>query len=102
MLPRCSLFPEIHAHIEASLSEFIHSHQSSGTSEGRKNITWKKSLGLRASSLRHTPNTNIDLARSQWLAPSCARSNRKRHLIVEAGTGTGKTLAYLVPAVAAL
>jgi len=22
----------------------------------------------------------------------------KRHLIVEAGTGTGKTLAYLVPA----
>src|ERR671931_1426768 len=25
----------------------------------------------------------------------------KRHLIVEAGTGTGKTLAYLVPAVAA-
>src|SRR4029077_8597713 len=24
-----------------------------------------------------------------------------RHLIVEAGTGTGKTLAYLVPAVAA-
>ena len=26
---------------------------------------------------------------------------QKRHLIVEAGTGTGKTLAYLVPAVAA-
>jgi ATP-dependent DNA helicase DinG len=26
---------------------------------------------------------------------------KKRHLIVEAGTGTGKTLAYLVPAVAA-
>jgi ATP-dependent DNA helicase DinG len=26
---------------------------------------------------------------------------RKRHLIVEAGTGTGKTLAYLVPAIAA-
>src|ERR1041385_3670086 len=25
----------------------------------------------------------------------------KRHLIVEAGTGTGKTLAYLVPAIAA-
>src|SRR3954464_14555604 len=25
----------------------------------------------------------------------------RRHLIVEAGTGTGKTLAYLVPAVAA-
>ena len=26
---------------------------------------------------------------------------QNRHLIVEAGTGTGKTLAYLVPAVAA-
>src|SRR6266498_5204831 len=26
---------------------------------------------------------------------------QRRHLIVEAGTGTGKTLAYLVPAVAA-
>jgi ATP-dependent DNA helicase DinG len=25
----------------------------------------------------------------------------KKHLIVEAGTGTGKTLAYLVPAIAA-
>src|SRR2546423_8183945 len=27
--------------------------------------------------------------------------DEKRHLIVEAGTGTGKTLAYLVPAIAA-
>src|SRR5207247_7447493 len=26
---------------------------------------------------------------------------QKRHLVVEAGTGTGKTLAYLVPAIAA-
>src|SRR3982750_1538259 len=26
---------------------------------------------------------------------------KKRHLIVEAGTGTGKTLAYLLPAIAA-
>ena len=26
---------------------------------------------------------------------------KKRHLVVEAGTGTGKTLAYLVPAIAA-
>ena len=25
----------------------------------------------------------------------------RRHLVVEAGTGTGKTLAYLVPAIAA-
>lgn len=27
--------------------------------------------------------------------------DERRHLIVEAGTGTGKTLAYLVPAIAA-
>ena len=27
------------------------------------------------------------------------RARRKKHLIVEAGTGTGKTLAYLVPAI---
>ena len=26
--------------------------------------------------------------------------NERKHLLVEAGTGTGKTLAYLVPAIA--
>ena len=31
-----------------------------------------------------------------WWKP---RSREKRHLIVEAGTGTGKTLAYLIPAI---
>ena len=36
------------------------------------------------------------------MAEAVMRSfDEKRHLIVEAGTGTGKTLAYLVPAVAA-
>ena len=38
----------------------------------------------------------IDMARAVMRA-----FDEKRHLIVEAGTGTGKTLAYLVPAVAA-
>jgi ATP-dependent DNA helicase DinG len=38
----------------------------------------------------------IDMARAVMRA-----FEEKRHLIVEAGTGTGKTLAYLVPAVAA-
>src|SRR6266699_4990751 len=38
----------------------------------------------------------IEMARSVMRA-----FEEKRHLIVEAGTGTGKTLAYLVPAVAA-
>ena len=32
--------------------------------------------------------------RRRWSAPLAER----RHLIVEAGTGTGKTLAYLLPA----
>ncbi|MCP9496542.1 MAG: ATP-dependent DNA helicase [Pyrinomonadaceae bacterium MAG19_C2-C3] len=36
------------------------------------------------------------------MAEACLRAfEARRHLIVEAGTGTGKTLAYLVPAVAA-
>src|SRR5918996_283955 len=38
----------------------------------------------------------VDMARAVLRA-----FEEKRHLIVEAGTGTGKTLAYLVPAVAA-
>ena len=43
----------------------------------------------------HRPG-QIDMARAVMRA-----FEEKRHLIVEAGTGTGKTLAYLVPAVAA-
>jgi ATP-dependent DNA helicase DinG len=42
----------------------------------------------------HRPG-QIDMARAVLRA-----FEEKRHLIVEAGTGTGKTLAYLVPAVA--
>ena len=34
----------------------------------------------------------------KWPRPSSAPSTERRHLIVEAGTGTGKTLAYLLPA----
>ena len=35
------------------------------------------------------------------MAAAIARSfDEKKHLIVEAGTGTGKTLAYLIPAIA--
>ena len=35
------------------------------------------------------------------MAEACVRAfEQKHHLIVEAGTGTGKTLAYLVPAIA--
>src|ERR1700750_766376 len=42
----------------------------------------------------HRPG-QIDMARAVMRA-----FEENRHLIVEAGTGTGKTLAYLVPAVA--
>ena len=35
----------------------------------------------------------------RWRKRSKRRCAEKRHLIVEAGTGTGKTLAYLVPAI---
>ena len=34
----------------------------------------------------------------RWPKPSSGLSSERRHLIVEAGTGTGKTLAYLLPA----
>src|SRR5688500_1048886 len=43
----------------------------------------------------HRPG-QIEMARAVMRA-----FEEKRHLIVEAGTGTGKTLAYLVPAIAA-
>src|SRR2546426_11298783 len=43
----------------------------------------------------HRPG-QIDMARAVMRA-----FEESRHLIVEAGAGTGKTLAYLVPAVAA-
>jgi ATP-dependent DNA helicase DinG len=41
----------------------------------------------------HRPG-QVQMAEAVWEA-----LQRKRHLIVEAGTGTGKTLAYLVPAI---
>ena len=38
------------------------------------------------------------MASTRWRARSKQAFHDKRHLIVEAGTGTGKTLAYLLPA----
>ena len=46
-----------------------------------------------------TPTTNTARDNCAWPRPSKARSPIRSHLIVEAGTGTGKTLAYLVPAI---
>ena len=37
---------------------------------------------------------------ARWPSSSPPPSTRGRHLVVQAGTGTGKTLAYLVPAIA--
>ena len=39
-------------------------------------------------------------ARSRWPRPSPTRWTDGRHLLVQAGTGTGKSLAYLVPGAA--
>ncbi len=46
-----------------------------------------------------TPITSFDLARLQMAEAVEAALREKQRLIVEAGTGTGKTLAYLVPAI---
>ena len=36
---------------------------------------------------------------ARWPRPSAAAIAERRHLVVQAGTGTGKSLAYLVPAI---
>ena len=41
--------------------------------------------------------TSTGRASSKWRRALRRRSENRQHLIVEAGTGTGKTLAYLVP-----
>jgi len=56
-------------------------------------------LGIEACFRSGIRNTSIVPARSRWLRPWNRRWPKKKHLIVEAGTGTGKTLAYLVPAI---
>ena len=45
------------------------------------------------------PHYEFRRGSSRWRKPSKPRWHEKKHLIVEAGTGTGKTLAYLVPAI---
>ena len=47
---------------------------------------------------RNIRRSNRGRGRSTWPPRSKRRCSEKRKLIVEAGTGTGKTLAYLVPA----
>ena len=43
--------------------------------------------------------TNTGPSSSEWPARWRGRSSRASHLVVEAGTGVGKSLAYLIPAV---
>ena len=43
--------------------------------------------------------TTIGKASSRWRKRWKSAIAERRHLIVEAGTGTGKTLAYLVPSI---
>jgi ATP-dependent DNA helicase DinG len=45
------------------------------------------------------PATSTVRSSWRWRTRSAARSDEQRALLVEAGTGTGKTLAYLVPAI---
>ncbi len=49
---------------------------------------------------RTCPSTRTGRSNWKWPRPSGWLSSRGRHLIVQAGTGTGKSLAYLVPALA--
>src|SRR6476646_2089528 len=59
-------------------------------------VFWAEGLIARAHPEYEFRPGQIDMARAVMRA-----FEEKRHLIVEAGTGTGKTLAYLVPAIAA-
>ncbi len=52
-----------------------------------------------ACSQKPTPPTSSAAANCRWPRPWKKRSKSERHLIVEAGTGTGKTLAYLLPVI---
>ena len=45
------------------------------------------------------PPTSFAADSCRWPRRSSRRSQEQRHLIVEAGTGTGKTLAYLLPVI---
>jgi ATP-dependent DNA helicase DinG len=45
------------------------------------------------------PNYEFREGQVEMAEAVAAALAEKRHLIVEAGTGTGKTLAYLVPAI---
>ena len=51
----------------------------------------------RAASRAPCPATSTARTSSRWRAPWSAPSRARGYLVAEAGTGTGKTLAYLVP-----
>ena len=48
---------------------------------------------------RRTRPTSFAAASCRWRKKSPKALEERRHLIVEAGTGTGKTLAYLLPVI---
>ena len=47
------------------------------------------------------PPPRIAPGSGRWPRPSRAAIDAERHVVVQAGTGTGKTIGYLVPAVLA-
>ena len=59
----------------------------------------ESSAELDRSSPRSRLAANVARGNVRWPTPSRTAIANKRHLVVQAGTGTGKTLAYLVPAI---
>ena len=56
---------------------------------------WNRAAGSRGCAMA----MNTGRSRSIWPRPSPRRSCSNEHLLVEAGTGVGKTVGYLTPAI---
>ncbi len=56
-------------------------------------------FGRKGALSRWHPNYEHRPGQSDMAEGVAAALEEKKHLLVEAGTGTGKTLAYLVPAI---
>ena len=62
-------------------------------------LTARRFFGRRGLLAEWHPNYEFRPGQVEMAEAVEAALNEKRHLIVEAGTGTGKTLAYLIPAI---
>jgi ATP-dependent DNA helicase DinG len=64
-----------------------------------RTLTARRFFGRRGLLAEWHPNYEFRPGQLQMAEAVEAALNERRHLIVEAGTGTGKTLAYLIPAI---